>query len=163
VKLHFFKIRHSLFAVAVGTLLLLGPREACALKLLAEMTPASLQDSGFAMKVENRKDGTVAFTLTRDLSKARTFEPDSDLRVRRYSSLKVSGQTGLVAQCDVEPGKEKNTLIYRFVIARDCVPNSNFTLSEIEDYKDETREHLIGGGTNYEFRLALFAANGFRE
>jgi hypothetical protein len=155
---------HSACPLAVlAVLLFLAPTEAQALKISAEMTPDSLQQSGFSMQVENRKAGTVEFTLSRDLSKARSFGPDSDLRVSRSATLKVFGKSGLVADCEGEPEERKSTLTYRFVIARDCVPDSHFTLAEIDDYKDKTREHLIGGGTIYEFRLAIFAAHPSRE
>jgi hypothetical protein len=157
------QIRCALFAAALLALLFFAPAQAYALKELAELTPESLRDSGFAMKVENRKDGMVAFTLTRDLSKARTFGSDSDLQVRRYASLKVSGKSGPVTECDIEPAKEKGTVIYRFAIAREWVAGSHFTLAEIEDYKDETVPHLIGGGIDYEFRLALFAGHSARH
>ena len=149
-------MRFTFFAAVMLAILCFAPTEAHALKTMQEVTPASLHESGFSMKVENQKDGTVEFTLTRDLSKARSFPADSDLQTRRFVTIKVVGKAGLLAQCDVEPNQQKNTVTYRFTIARDCVPDSHFTLAEIDDYKDQTREHLIGGGTFYEFRLALF-------
>lgn len=115
------------------------------------------------MKVKNLNDGTVEFTLSRDLSKARSFAPDSDLQITRSATLEVLGKPGLLAKCEVQPNKQQNTITYHFVIARDCVPDSHFQIAEIEDYKDPTREHLIGGGTFYEFRLALFAAHPSRD
>lgn len=144
-------------AALLAALLLFSPAEARAAKLLCEMTTDNLQHTGFSMQVENRKDGTVAFTLTRDLAKARSFEPGSDLRLRRSTTLKIVGKSGLLAACDVEPKEKNNTLTYRFVIARECVADSHFTLAEIDDYKEELGEGLIGGGTYFEFRLALFA------
>ena len=144
--------------VVLAALLLFSPAEALALKLLSEMTPENLQGSGFSMQVENRKDGTVAFTLARDLAKARSFEPGSDLRLQRSATLKVMGKSGLLAECAVEPNERNNTLTYRFVIARDHVADSQFTLAEIDDYREEKGVGLLGGGTFFEFRLALFAA-----
>ena len=149
---------HSACPVAVlSALLLFSPSEARAAKLLSEMTPDNLQRSGFSMRAENRKDGTVAFTLSRDLAKARSFEPGSDLRLRRSATLKVMGKSSLLAECAVEPTEKNDTLTYRFVLARDCVADSHFTLAEIEDYKETVGEGYLGGGTYFEFRLALFA------
>ena len=105
------------------------------------------------MKAENQKDGMVQFTLTRDLSKARSFPPASDLQVTRSATLQVFGKSGLLAKCDVVPNKQQNTITYRFVIARDYVAESHFTLAEIDDYKDQTQKGLLGGGAFYEFRL----------
>ncbi|GDY19266.1 hypothetical protein LBMAG56_06110 [Verrucomicrobiota bacterium] len=157
------RVLPSVCLVAVlAALLLFSPAEARAAKLLCEMTPESLQHSGFSMKVENRKDGTIAFTLARDLAKARTFEPGSDLRLRRSATLKVVGKSGLIAECAVEPNEKNNTLTYRFVLARECVAASQFTLAEIEDYKEEVGEGYLGGGTLFEFRLAHFAAQAAR-
>jgi hypothetical protein len=138
------------------TILHLAPTEAYALKIEQKMTLAGLHDSGFEIKTQNRKEGTVEFTLTRDLLKAKTFQADSDLQIRRVATIKVFGKSGLLAQCDIEPNTQKNTVTYRFTMARECVDDSRFTLAEIDDYKDQTREHLLGGGTFYEFRLALF-------
>ena len=122
------------------------------------MTPDSLEANGFSMKVENQKDGTVEFTIVRDLSQAKSFPADSDLRISRSATLRVFDKSGLLAQCEIEPNtRQKNTITYRFTIARDCVANSSFALAEDDDYKDQARESLIGGGTHYEFALALFA------
>ena len=154
-----YRIRFALVGTALVTLLLAAPREACALKLSQEMTPDGLQESGFSMTTQIQADGTVEFRLIRDLSKARSFDASSDLQVTRSATLKVFGKSGLLATCEVEPNRQKTTVTYRFAIARDCVPDSRFTLAESDDYKDQTREHLIGGGTFYEFRLALFAEN----
>jgi hypothetical protein len=150
-------IRLGLCSAALLAFLFLAPTNARALKESARMTPDALEPSGFSMTAENQKDGTVEFTLTRDLSEARSFGPDSALLVRRSATLNVHGRSGLLAKCNIEPVGQKDTIVYRFVIARDCVPDSHFTLAEIDDYKDQTGERLIGGGTFYEFRLALFA------
>lgn len=158
MKTFLLAIRLTCPAAVLAALLLCSPAEARAAKLLSQMTPESLQHSGFSMKVENRKDGTIAFTLARDLAKARSFEPGSDLRLRRSATLKVVGKSGLVAECAVEPGEKNNTLTYRFVLARECVAASHFTLAEIEDYKEEVGEGYLGGGTFFEFRLEHFAA-----
>lgn len=122
------------------------------------VTPESLEAHGFSMKVENQTDGTVEFTLLRDLSKAKSFPTDSDLQISRYGSLRVSDKSGLRAQCQLAPNtRQRGVVTYRFTIARDCVAHSSFELAEDHDYRDQTRERLIGGGTHYRFALALFA------
>lgn len=152
----------SRFAVLAATLLgllCLAPTTAYAVKLGATVTPDSLQANGFSMRTENQKDGTVAFTLIRDLSKAKSFPADSGLQVSRYAILSVGGQSGLFAQCHVasDTRNQTNTITYRFTLSRDCIAHSRLMLAEDDDYKDQTRERLIGGGTHYEFDLALFA------
>ena len=154
----------SRLAVLVATLLgllCLAPTRAYAGTVAATVTPDSLQAHGFSMRTENQKDGTVAFTLIRDLSKAKSFPfpADSGLEVSRYAILSVSGESGLFAQCRVAPDtwNQKKTITYRFALSRDCIVHSRLMLAEDYDYKDQTREHLIGGGTHYEFDLALFA------
>lgn len=94
-----------------------------------------------------------------DLAKARSFEPGSDLRLRRSATLKAMGKSGLVAECAVECHEKNNTLTYRFVPPRDCVADSQFTLAEIEDYKEGLGEGYLGGGTFFEFRLEHFPPN----
>lgn len=152
----------SRFAVLAATLLgllCLAATTACAEKVGATVTPDSLQAHGFSMRTENQNDGTVVFTLIRDLSKARSFPAGSGLQVSRYATLSVAGEAGLYARCQVAPDSrnQKNTITYRFTLTRDCIAHSRFMLAEDDDYKDQTREHLIGGGTHYEFDLALFA------
>jgi len=146
----------TLIASAVVVLLLSG--EALALKELARVTPKNQESHGFSVATDQRKDGAVQFVITRDLSKARSFGPDSDLEVRRSSTLKVSGDSGLIVECQVDAAKNKETVVYRFTIARDQIARSYFTVAEIDDYKNtEGREHYLGGGTFYEFHLADFS------
>ena len=156
------RISQSSFAVLAAALLgLLGltSTTAYAAKLLATVTPDSLQAHGFSMRTENQKNGTVEFTLIRDLSKAKSFPADSGLQVARAATLRVVAQSGFCAECGVAPStrNQKNTITYRFTLTRDCIAHSRFTLVEDDDYRDQTLEHLIGGGTHYEFDLALFA------
>ncbi len=150
------------FAILTATLLgllCLAPITTHAAKVGATVTPASLQAHGFSMKVENQEDGTVRFTIIRDLAQAKSFPADSGLQVSRYAILRVAGKSGLFAECDVAPDtrNQKHTITYRFTLTRDCVAHSRFMLAEDDDYKDQTQEHLIGGGTHYEFTLAPFA------
>jgi len=146
----------TLIASAVVVLLLSS--EALALKKLVHVTPKNQESHGFSVASDPRDNGAVQIVITRDLSKARSFGPDSDLEVRRSATLKVSGDSGLIVQCQVDAAKKKQTVVYRFTIARDRIPHSFFTVAEIDDYKEtEGREHLLGGGTYFEFRLADFA------
>jgi hypothetical protein len=149
---------HSASPLAVlAALLFLTPTETHAVKLSVEMTPDNLQEPGFSTQVKKLKEGTVEFSLSRDLSKTRSFEAGSELRLRRSATVKIIGQSGLIASCDVEPKLKNTTLTYRIVMAQECVPNSQFTLAETEDYKEEVGAGYMGGGTMFEFRLALFA------
>lgn len=152
----------SPFAVLAATLLGLlcfASTTAYAAKSASTVTPESLQAHGFSMRTENQKDGTVEFTLIRDLSKAKSFPADSGLQVSRSAILRVAGKSGFYAQCDVAPStrSQRNTITYRFTLSRDSITSSHLTLAEDDDYQDQTQEHLIGGGTHYEFDLALFA------
>jgi hypothetical protein len=136
-----------------------SPSVARAEKSLSRVTPQMLKPEGFSIQIENQKDGTVRFTLARDLSKARSFPADSGLQVSRYAKLTIVGRSGLLATCELAPNArdQQGTITYRFTLAGECVAHSSLTVAEDDDYKDQTREHLIGGGTRYEFDLALFA------
>lgn len=151
--------RFALLAVTLLGLLCLTATTVSAAKVAATVTPDSLQAHGFSMRTEKQKDGTVAFTLIRDLSKAKSFPADSGLQISRYAILSVAGEVGLFARCHVAPDSRNQTatITYRFTLSRDCIAHSRLMLAEDDDYKDQTREHLIGGGTHYEFDLALFA------
>ena len=138
--------------------------QARALKLLARMTPENLLAAGFAVTIDRQQDGTLALTISRDLTKAPSYPPDSELTVSRSAYLEVSGPSGLRFKGGLAPSQNKNLVVYHFVLAGDSLSSSTFTLSEIDDYKDtERRAHLIGGGTIYEFRLADFARPDVRR
>ena len=81
------------------------------------------------------------------------------MQVSRHAILRVGGQSGLFAQCDVAPNtrNQKDTITYRFTLSRDCIDHSSLMLVEDDDYQDQTQLHLIGGGTHFKFDLALFA------
>lgn len=129
-----------------------------AAKLAVTVTPASLQAHGFSMQVEDRPEGMRVFTLRRDLSQAPTVPVDSGLRIARYATLRIVGGSGLLGECEVAPDtrNSQGTVTYRFVLARECLGHSSLTLAEDQDYADPRREHLIGGGTHFQFDLSQF-------
>jgi hypothetical protein len=146
-------------SVASLALILLPCGHALAVKEQIQITPANQQALGFAVISHQRNDGTVQFTITRDLSKARSHPADSTLETRRTATLSVHGNLGLIAQCNVEAMHKQQTLIYHFVIARERIAASNFSVAEIDDYKNRAEaEHLLGGGTFFNFRLGDFVA-----
>jgi hypothetical protein len=134
---------------------------AYALKELVRVTPDNLEGTGFSLVQETKDDGTLAFTITRELAKAKTFPADSELEVRRNATLTVYGDSGVAVLCGVEPMSDeaKQTVRYYFVLGKDYASRSNFTVAEIDDYKDRGRERLLGGGSFFEFRLADFLSD----
>lgn len=128
-------------------------------KLEARVSPKNQQSMGFSLTVEPRTGDMMRITVTRDLSKARTFDANSDLELRRSSMLRVYGDSGLIVECPVTSEQKKNTVVYWFSVTKAQLANTHFTVMEIDDYKaTELREHLIGGGTYFEFNLADFVA-----
>jgi hypothetical protein len=151
-------------AIALLTLLSLFPTPAFALKLLSRVTPESVEANGFSLTAQKQPEGTVRFTLVRDLTKARQFPAGSGMQVSRTAALRVYDSSGLRTICDLEtttrPGA--NTVTYRFTLAQDCVANSSLTLAEDDDYLEPKEEHILGGGTHYEFALGLFAGHSLQ-
>ncbi len=43
---------------------------------------------------------------------------------------------------------QKDTIIYRFTLSHDCIPHLRLMFAEDDDSKDQTQEHLVGGGTH---------------
>lgn len=145
-------------AVAVVTLVSLSA-PAFALKLMQKVTPQWTKESGITVQTEKREDGSIGFTVTRYLDKARKFPADSELTIDRTAHLEIRNSRDSLAQTRVEGTVTKDSVVYWFSLSRDCVSHSRFSLSEYDDYKDtENKPHLIGGGTNYEFDLTEFAA-----
>jgi hypothetical protein len=88
------------------------------------------------------------------LSKATSFDANSNLELVRTATLEVWGAAGVVVRCDLAPEQTKGSVVYRFEIAADHLAESQVTIAEIDDYKaNERLEHLIGGGTFFELRL----------
>lgn len=146
--------------VACAGLLLVFAGVAYAVKLQVQVSPQSAQESGFSVTADSREEGLVDYTITRDLSKVRAFPADSSLEIRRFATLEICGDSGLIARCQIEAEREKDVLTYRFTLARSAVAHSHFTVAEIDDYKNtEGREHLLGGGTFYEVDLVNFPAS----
>lgn len=140
-----------------AALLLVSETATLAVKQAVQVIkPEFAHELGFSTNVKRNESGELEFKVIRDLSKARSVPPDSELMIRRSATLKVFNSTGLVVSCDLEPTKDGQTQIYRFTVAREYVPLSYLTIAEIDDYKDASREHLIGGGTFYRIRLADF-------
>ena len=141
--------------LAVATLFLCT--EALAVKRQVNLSPHNLKSAGFAVEMAERDDGAIDVTVTRDLSKARSFDAGSDLELVRSATLEVVGSAGVVVRCNLEPEAGADSVTYKFMIARDHLPHSRLTVSEIDDYKKTmNRPHLIGGGTFFEINLADF-------
>jgi hypothetical protein len=145
--------------VASAALILLFSSEARAVKLLVQVTPTNQQAAGFSVASHQRQDGMIQFTITRDLSKAYSHAPDSNLEVRRSATLKTQSDSGRIAEFQVDAMKQRQTVSFQFVIARDRFSKSTFTVAEIDDHKNNGGgERLLGGGTLFEFRLVDFLA-----
>ena len=143
----------TLLVLTVATLFVCT--EVLAQKVKVNLTSDSLKPHGFAVATAKRDDGMIDVTLTRDLSKARSFDAASDLELVRSATLEVAGSGGTVVRCKLEPEAGPQSVIYRFTLARDHLAHSRLTVSEIDDYKERlNREHLIGGGTFFEIKLA---------
>ncbi|MFO1459991.1 MAG: hypothetical protein U1G08_11325 [Verrucomicrobiota bacterium] len=130
-----------------------------AAKLAITVTPANLQANGFSLQVEDRTDGMRVFTLRRDLTQAPSVPAGSGLRIARSATLRIVGASGLVGECEVAPEtrKSQGAVVYHFALAREGLGHSSLILAEDQDYEDPTREHLIGGGTHFQFDLSQFA------
>jgi hypothetical protein len=141
--------------LALPTLLLLTLcTDALAVKVHVDLTAANLKQEGFTVQAVKREDGMIDVTVTRDLSKARSFDAASDLELVRTATLEVQGPEGLVVRCNLECQSVENAVVYRLQIAGKNLADSRLTISEIDDYKKrENREHLIGGGTHFTIRL----------
>ncbi len=152
-------IKRRCLAVSISAVLLIFSESATlAVKQAVQVVkPEFSQELGFLVKVNYGENGALEFKVVRNLSKARQFPADSELMTRRSATLKVSNTTGLLVSCNLNPIQDRQMLTYRFTLAKECVPLSDLTIAEVDDYKDENREHLIGGGAFYRIRLADFA------
>jgi hypothetical protein len=136
--------------LACAPLLLLAALPTLAEKLLAQVTPGTAAGEGFTVRQARRDNGMVEFRITRDVTKA-TWPG-------RHAYLEVRGESGLIAECSVEPDRRKDLITYRFSIAPQNIRYSHFTVTEVQtDPNNAEGPELIGGGTYYEFRLADFA------
>lgn len=143
----------ALFTLAVAALLI--GTNALAEKERVNVGPENLKDAGFTVNATKRDDGMIDVTVTRDLSKARTFDAASDIELVRSATLEVNGPGATRVSCNLEPQAAEGAVSYRFRLAPDNLAHSRLTVSEIDDYKKSLkREHLIGGGTFFEIKLS---------
>ncbi len=146
--------------VAVVLLSLCG--EALAQKLLYRLKPENLKDAGFAVTAVKGDDGMLDVRVARDLSKARSFDPASDLETDRAAVLEISNPAageGPIVRCTLAGEEVEGVITYRFQLAPAHLKLARLTVSENDNYKKrkgERRLDMIGGGTNFTLALADF-------
>jgi hypothetical protein len=134
--------------------------EAQGAKLGVNLNSANLEQEGFVLTTAKRDDGTIDVTLTRQLSKARSFDATSDLELVRNATLEVSGQDGVLVRCNIASENTNGTAVYHFQVAPAQFSHSKLIISEIDDYKKrDSREHLLGGGTIFTLQLSDVATS----
>jgi hypothetical protein len=147
----------SVTLLTLAAVLLFVCGEVLAVKHQVDLSHENLDQVGFKVVMAKRDDGVMDITVTRDLSKARSFDAASNLELVRNATLEVSGPAGLIVRCRLDPESAQGAVVYRFQLAPGNLPHSRLTVSEIDDYKkNEGRPHLIGGGTFFTFQLADF-------
>jgi hypothetical protein len=124
-------------------------------KIKVDLTQDNLKVHGFAVDTTRNTNGTIDVTIRRDLAKAHSLEPGSDLELVRTATLEVEGPTGIIVRCQLQGDTETGSVVYQFTIGHDQFSHTGFRLSEIDDYKKSAhREHMVGGGTIFELNLA---------
>lgn len=151
------KLLRSIGLVVLVGLALIPAGRAGAVKVRVDLTPENLAAHGFAVTTAERKDGTVRFTLTRDLARARSFPADSELHVARSATLRIQDEQRLLATCELAGEAGKGTVVYRFDLRPELVASSHLTIAEIDEFKDPDREKLPGGGRYFELPLGKLA------
>lgn len=147
-------MKRSTLLIATAVLLLVC-RDALAAKLLVNLAPDNLTANGFAVTATRRDDGNIRVTIRRDLTKARSFEAASDLELVRRATLHVAGAAESIVECNLQGEVANGSVTYRFTLAPEYLAHSRVTVSEIDDHKNRSdREHLLGGGTFFEIKLA---------
>lgn len=129
-----------------------------ALTVMEKVTPKWTKESGITVETTKRNDGTIGFTVTRYLDKARSYPAESELTTRRLAHLELRNPAGVLMTTIVAGEEHKGTMVYWFALSREAISSTRFSLSEFMAYKDPEREPLLGGGTMFEFDLAEFAA-----
>jgi hypothetical protein len=128
---------------------------ALAQKRLVNLGPGNLAQEGFAVATSKRDDGTLDVTITRDVTKARSFDAASELQLVRSATLVVTGPAGTIVRCDLEAQAAAGSVSYECRLAPNYLSQSWITIAEIDDYKNRgDRERLLGGGTFFEIKLA---------
>ncbi len=118
--------------------------DAAAVKQVVHVSP---NESTF--KVEPAGEHMVRFVITRD--PALTNQPNhNSLVIVRSARLRVTDGDATIVSAPVAPQtNNRGLLVYSFVVHEKYVPNTRFTLSELEDTANRTG--YMGGGTIYEF------------
>ncbi len=152
------RLKHATWTLICG-LCIAG--SAYAVKASIEVKPEFAAESGFDVTAKSGEDGVVTFTVLRDPGKVKENAPESGIVTDQFATLSVFGDMGFVVECVLTPTHAnrdgEDRLMYSFKIDRAYVQHSSLTIAEVDDFSDvEGREHLIGGGTFFEFRLSDF-------
>jgi hypothetical protein len=148
-------LRGAAFATGLSLACLVGS-QVFAGKVELVVTPRNAENAGFAISaLPVEYEGAARFIVKRDLSKAKSLDPE--LMIRRQAILRVGNDAGLIVDCRIEPGIEKNIATYSFTLARRFLPQARLTVTEYDDYRNSNgRAPLIGGGTIYTIDLDMF-------
>ena len=153
-------MRALMLPVVAAAVLLSACGEALAVKRLYPLTAQNLTEAGFAVTAVKRDDGMLDVRVTRDLSKARSFAPASDLETDRAAVLELASPAageGPVVCCTLAGAEAEGVVTFRFQLAPAHLKLARLTVSEYDNYKKRTgerREDLIGGGTHFTLALA---------
>jgi hypothetical protein len=142
------------FILPLLVLLLLTP--ALALLLVSKVTPESTAEGGATMQYRRLNDGTYTFTFTRHMASELRTLPDSklpDLNFNNFAMLEVRSGDKLLASTRVAGEAKDGTIVYNFTLARDCIAQSRFLMSEYVENKDPARPRFFGD-MMYELDLA---------
>ena len=145
--------------VAALLLLLIGS-PAFAIWEVASITPNSTKDDGMTVAVAKRADGTFGFTITRYLDVGEKPPADAPAIMRRTARLEIHAADNpakLLLETTVAGETQKDTIIYRFSIARELLAGARFSVSERDEATGPGAEKFQRvGGVIYEAKLPDF-------
>jgi hypothetical protein len=132
--------------LSLAVLLLVPP--AFASLIVYKVTPDSTADGGATAQYRRLNDGTYSFTFTRYLANETASWPGSkvsDLNVTDIATLEIRSGDKLLARTSVAGEAKDDTMVFSFTLARECIAQSHFTLSEYVQHKDPAQPRFLGG------------------
>jgi hypothetical protein len=143
--------------VLPATLLLVAP--ALALSSVMIVRSDTTEENGATARATRGKDGAYDFTMTRWTRDPgnRLGEGGDEYTIVSTSELEIRRGDKLLAKTSVACEESPEKRVYAFSLARDCIPQSRFRITEHRVFKDPERQSR--GGAIYECDIAEIGAS----
>jgi hypothetical protein len=125
-------VRRIAISVALAWLVCLPAQGAFGVWMVAEVSPHDAEAAGFQVTTEEggADPRTTTLIISRKLGKEDVADVDPDKKPYRRAELKLTGDSGLIVECQLEPRREGEFLKYRVTLAKNLLAQAGLRFWE---------------------------------